>query len=247
MDLNVNFEALNNRFENEPPKNILKWAIQTFPKKIAMSSSFQMQSLPLLHMVSKTVPELKVVFLDTGYHFPETLLFRDKLVKEWQLNLEVVRSSRSKDELAQQRTNALYRRNPDLCCYVNKVEPMQQVMSELDAWISGIRRDQSPSRANTRILERTPQGIIRIHPMATWTKKDIWQYIDEYGLPEHPLFSQGYISIGCAPCTQPIFDGQDERAGRWNGSNKTECGLHTLLRTEQLIIENKQSVANDEK
>ncbi len=139
----------------------------------------------------------------------------------------------SRHDFVRQYGDSLYRKDPDLCCYINKVEPMQRAMEGLRAWISGIHRDQSPARANTRILELTSQGVVRVHPMAAWTRRDVWQYIHDHNLPEHPLLAQGYLSIGCAPCTRPIHEGEDERAGRWDGQEKTECGLHTLLREEQ--------------
>ena len=124
----------------------------------------------------------------------------------------------------------LYARDPNLCCYLNKVEPMQRAMEGLDAWISGIRRDQSPERASAPVVEVTPQGVHRVHPMASWTGRDVWKYIHDHDLPDHPLLRQGYLSIGCAPCTRPVALGEGEREGRWSGQGKGECGLHTILR-----------------
>jgi phosphoadenosine phosphosulfate reductase len=221
---------LNRSFEGAHPEEILAWAVETFGADIAASSSFQTQGVPLLHMISRVKPDLPILFLDTGYHFPETLAFRDQLVREWGLSLRVVRAVLSRDELVGQYGHDLYRRDPDLCCHVNKVEPMQRALAGLRAWISGIRRDQSPARANIQILEQTRQGVIRVHPMATWARQDIWRYIHQHNLPEHPLLAQGYLSVGCAPCTRPVHIGEDERAGRWVGQERTECGLHTLLR-----------------
>jgi phosphoadenosine phosphosulfate reductase len=177
-------------------------------------------------------PGLPVIFLDTGFHFPETLEFRDRLVREWGLNLRVYRAAGGRDEFLQRHGPDLYRRDPDLCCFVNKVEPMQRAMAGLDAWISGIRRDQSPERASVKVVERTAQGVVRVHPMARWTGRDVWRYIHEHDLPDHPLTAAGYLSVGCAPCTRPVTLGEGERAGRWRGFAKTECGLHTLLRQE---------------
>jgi len=226
---------LNRVFESRTPHDIVTWSVETFSPAIAMSSSFQTQSLPLLHIVSQVAPELPIIFLDTGYHFPETLAFRDRLVGEWGLNLRVVRAAMPREEFIRQHGDGLYRRDPDMCCYINKVEPMQRAMKGLRAWISGIRRDQSPTRANTQVLERTPEDVIRVHPMATWSRQDTFQYIHDHNLPEHPLLAQGYLSIGCAPCTRPVHDGEDERAGRWDGQAKTECGLHTVLRGESAL------------
>ena len=233
MLTNHDLARLNDAFEKAHPIEILRWAVETFWPDIAASSSFQTQGLPLLHMISRVKPDLPVIFLDTGYHFPETLAFRNQLVHKWNLNLQVVRAALPRDEFVRQHGEDLYRRDPDLCCYINKVEPMQRAIAGLQAWISGIRRDQSPTRANIPILERMPQGVVRIHPMAAWTRQDIWQYVHEHNLPEHPLLAQGYLSIGCAPCTRPVKTGEeDERVGRWAGREKTECGLHTLLRAK---------------
>jgi len=231
MNATPDLARLNAELESKPPHDIITWAVKTFWPDIAMSSSFQTQSLPLLHIVSQVAPQLPILFLDTGYHFPETLAFRDQLVLEWKFNLQTVRAVMPRDEFVRQHGDDLYRKDPDLCCYINKVEPMERAMKGLRAWISGIRRDQSATRTDIQVLERTPDGVLRIHPLATWTRKDVWQYVHDHHLPEHPLLSQGYLSIGCAPCTRHVQEGEDERAGRWAGQEKTECGLHTLLRT----------------
>jgi len=230
--LDRELEQLNQKFEMAHPEEILTWAVERFWPNIAASSSFQTQGMPLLHMISRAVPQLPVIFLDTGYHFPETLIFRDQLTGDWQLNLKVIRAAQpeGEGEFSGRHNRDLYRRDPDRCCYINKVEPMQRVLAGLEGWISGIRRDQSPARAGIKILERLDNGALRIHPMATWRRQDIFQYIHDRQLPEHPLLAQGYLTVGCAPCTRPVFDGTGERSGRWNGHDKTECGLHTVLR-----------------
>lgn len=209
--------------EHAPPEEILRWAVAEFAPDVAMSSSFQTQSLPLLHMVSRVAPALSVIFLDTGYHFPETLRFRDRLQKEWGLNVVTVRPA------PEEARAGLYARDPDRCCQIHKVEPMRRAMTGLRAWISGVRRDQTGARSGLQVVEHT-KDLVRVHPLAAWTSRDVWSYIDRYDLPAHPLFSQGYVSIGCAPCTRPVAMGMDERSGRWSGQGKTECGLHTTLR-----------------
>ncbi len=167
---------------------------------------------------------MPVFFLDTGFHFQETLAFRDRLVKELGLELKVLKPEIGHGN-SKRRHGELYRSDPDLCCYINKVEPMKLARRELKAWISGIRRDQSRQRSRTPIVSRLPDGAYKICPMATWTRQDVAAYRQLYRLPEHPLGAQGYLSIGCSPCTQPAT-GDDERSGRWAGSEKTECGLH---------------------
>lgn len=224
----LDLEALNARLEISPPQEILSWAWDTFGPKIAATSSFQTQSVPLLHIIAQSAPQLPVLFLDTGFHFPETLAFRDRLIREFGLNVKVLTAEMGYDEFRRQ-YGELYRRVPDMCCYINKVEPLQRAMRGLDAWISGIRRDQTMNRGTTPIVARQADGVYKICPLAMWTRRDIWQYLHDHNLPEHPLLAQGYLSIGCAPCTQPIGEEEGERAGRWPSHGKTECGLHTIL------------------
>jgi phosphoadenosine phosphosulfate reductase len=217
-------KRLNTELEEKSAADILRWALGMFGKKIALSSSFQTQSMPLLHIVSEHVPELPVLFLDTGFHFPETLAFRDQLIEQW--GLSVINLHYAEGHGAFQRKyGALYKRDPDMCCYLNKVEPMREALKEYDAWVSGIRRDQTENRANTPVVEQRSDGVYKICPMVRWTGRDIMKYINDHDLPVHPLLSQGYMSVGCAPCTRPSF--ADDRSGRWAGSGKTECGIHT--------------------
>jgi phosphoadenosine phosphosulfate reductase len=216
--------------EGASAEEIVAWAVDRHWPDVAMSCSFQSQSLPLLHIVSRVAPQLPVIFLDTGYHFPETLAFRDELVERWGLNLRVVRAEGGHDEFVRTHGPDLYRRDPNLCCWANKVEPMERAMAGLSAWISGIRRDQTGSRGDIAVVEQGAKGVTRVHPMAAWTGRDVWSYIHRHELPDHPLVARGYLSVGCAPCTRPTAAGGDERSGRWEGQGKTECGLHTLLR-----------------
>jgi len=179
-------------------------------------------------MVSQICPDLPIIFLDTGFHFPETLRFRDELQQRFGLNVVNVQSAVEKAQLLKKYGEALYSRDPDLCCYINKVGPLQRAINEmgLDALISGVRRDQTRHRGSLRVLEQQETGLLRIHPVINWTRDDLFDYIERNGLPAHPLYGQGYTSIGCAPCTRPIRPGEDERAGRWAGTSKKECGLH---------------------
>lgn len=220
----------NQALTGRSPHEIIEWAVKRFRRGIVMSSSFQMQSLPLLHIVAEIAPELPVIFLDTGYHFPETLAFRDQLVEAWGLNVRIMRAALPRTDFVRRHGAELHRRDPDLCCYINKVEPMERAVEGLEAWISGIRRDQSSARRTIQVIESTGRGTFRVHPMAAWTTRDIWTYVHDHDLPEHPLFAQGYMSIGCAPCTRPAQGEGNERAGRWDGTERTECGLHTVLR-----------------
>jgi len=217
---------LSDEFEHKAPQEILAWAIDTFWPQIALSSSFQTQSMALLHMATSIRRDLLVFFLDTGYHFWDTLIFRERIASEWRLNvLDLYRDSRW-DVFVRQNVRVLPLEDPDLCCYIHKVQPMQRALKDMEAWISGIRRDQTPTRAQAKILE-LQNGLLKINPLLNWTKADVDAYIEKYNLPSHPLTEKGYRSIGCAPCTVAIGVGDDERAGRWAGRGKTECGLHT--------------------
>ena len=222
-------EALSKSFEEKTPQDILHWAVATFCPDVAMSSSFQTQSVPLLHMISQIRPQMRVFFVDTGFHFWDTLMFREKLERLWQFNVVDLRPDGSWRIFLRQFGRDLYEHDPDLCCYIRKVQPMQQAMQGIKAWITGIRRDQTAHRAQAKILELQENGLLKINPMLNWTKQDIWKYIRENNLPEHPMLEKGYTSIGCTPCTRPVLPGEDERSGRWTGKNKTECGLHTEL------------------
>jgi phosphoadenosine phosphosulfate reductase len=220
---------LSDEFESKTPQEILTWAIDQFWPQIGMSSSFQTQSMPLLHMVTQIRRDVLIFFLDTGYHFWDTLIFRERIASEWKLNvLDLYRDSRW-DVYARQNTRSLPIDDPDLCCYLHKVQPMQKALKDLRAWISGIRRDQTPERAKARILELQADGLLKVNPLLNWTKVDVDAYIKQHDLPAHPLLEKGYRSIGCAPCTISIGLNDEERAGRWVGRGKTECGLHTEM------------------
>jgi phosphoadenosine phosphosulfate reductase len=225
--------AYNARFETASPDVILEWAWGNLGPNLAASSSFQTQSVPLLHLISETCPDMPIIFLDTGFHFPETLRFRDDLIDRFGLNVEVMHPEIEKDELFERHGESPYRTDPDLCCHINKVEPMQRALEGRSAWINGVRKDQTQQREQLEVLESTSRGILRVHPMLTWTSRDVWTYINEHDLPAHPLFEEGYMSIGCAPCTRPPSGDGGEREGRWSGSSKSECGLHTDMVEEE--------------
>ena len=222
-------ERLSKEFETKTPQEIIQWAVDTFWPEIAMSSSFQTQSMPLLHMVTHIKHDLPIFFLDTGYHFWETSTFREKIASEWKINvIDLYRDSRW-DVFAHQNIRSLPVDDPNLCCYLHKVQPMQKALKDVKAWISGIRRDQTSVRASAKILELQEDGLLKINPLLNWKKADVQNYMKEYNLPTHPLYEKGYKSVGCAPCTIAIGVNDDERAGRWAGREKMECGLHTNM------------------
>lgn len=210
----MNPRQLNDLFEYASPESILHWAVGTFGEGLVATSSFQTQSLPLLHLIARTAPQIPVLFLDTNYHFPETLAFRDRLTRLWNLNLRIVRAPWTNEEI--------YRTDPDRCCNLHKVEPLKLALGGATAWIAGIRRDQTATRTHTNILSQRPDGLYKVCPVAYWTHQDVEDYLEANGLPRHPLDYVGYSSIGCQPCTRPA----NNRSGRWAGNQKTECGLH---------------------
>lgn len=233
-------KRLSEEFETKTPQEIIEWAETRFSQNLAMSSSFQTQSMPLLHMASRIIPNLPIFFIDTGYHFWETLIFREQIAREWNLNIVDLYRDHRWDAYARQRTRTLPIEDPNLCCYMHKVQPMQTALQNYKAWISGIRRDQTSVRANAKILELQGDGLLKINPLLNWTKTDVKNYMEENNLPSHPLLEKGYRSVGCAPCTIAIGVNDDERAGRWAGRGKTECGLHTDMFTKKDISEVKQ-------
>jgi phosphoadenosine phosphosulfate reductase len=222
-------DVLNTEFETRPPEDILRWSWDTFGLSAVSSSAFQPQSVALLHMISQICPEMPIIFTDTGYHFPETLAYRDEIARKLNLKVQTVYADPQVQKRVQNLAEPLYLRDPDLCCRIHKVEPMAKALLGKKAWVTGVRREQTKHRSQISIVEVRSDGLFKISPMANWTQRDIWTYIDRYDLPIHPLFFQGYASIGCAPCTRPVTAGEDERAGRWAGTDKTECGIHTVV------------------
>lgn len=219
-------QFINSRSEYPSPEEILEWAWSSFAPRIVATSSFQTQSVPLLHMIGRVCPEMPVTFIDTGFHFPETLAFRDELVERFGLNLVVVRPDLSPKAFLDQYGEDIFYTDPDLCCYLNKVQPMQSALNGMVAWVAGVRRDQTRNRLSLAGLAPQISGVIKVHPLLEWTRAQVEAYRLEHGLPAHPLYGKGYLSVGCQPCTLPVGTCEDERAGRWAGTGKRECGLH---------------------
>jgi len=218
---------LSKEFETASPQEIIAWAVDMFSPNIVLSSSFQTQSVALLHIVKEICPKMIIFFLDTEMHFRDTLIFRESLQKKWNLNIIDLHPDKKWRKFLQYFGNDLPKTDPNLCCDIRKVQPMQKAMEGVDAWITGIRRDQTEKRAHAQILEYKRNGLLRIAPLLNWTSEQISNYIVANNLPRHPLPSSRYPSIGCEPCTRAIQLNERERAGRWTGKGKIECGLHT--------------------
>ena len=205
-------------------------AYQAEGRKYFTTSSFQSHSLVLLHMLSRIDKDIPVAFINTGYHFPETIKFRDEIMNSFGLtNMLDVHSDMPKILQKGENGRLLFASDPDYCCYVNKTEPLNNVLRSYDVWINGVRADQSKERKAMKEEQDAPFDSVRFHPMLGWTSKMIFEYRKQFELPSHPLEEQGYVSIGCEPCTRRIDPEMSEREVRWYGLNKTECGLHTDL------------------
>lgn len=232
----------NELFETTPPAEILRWVTDTFAPDAVLTMSFQHEGVVIAHMLREIAPETPILFIDTHYHFPETLAYRDELVERFELPIRNLTATMPRPEFLEKYGDELHQSDPDLCCKINKVEPLQLALRGVRCWINGRRRDQAGTRAGMKIAEKLKGDMVKVNPLANWTAKDTYEYMTRFEIPTHPLFEQGYASIGCAPCTRPILAGEDERAGRWAGTGKTECGLHTFLEADD---EEDESPASD--
>ncbi|MEE2787451.1 MAG: phosphoadenylyl-sulfate reductase [Myxococcota bacterium] len=223
---------MNVQFEQATSTEILTWAFETYGERIALSTAFGPSGVVLMHLASQVKPGARVFFIDTGFHFQETLDMLPRIQDRLPIELEVIRPELTVSEQDSVYGKELFVINPDKCCAMRKVEPTQAMVNGLDAWVTALRRDQGPSRAHLQPFElrHTRDGALaKINPLVKWTRADVWRHIFAHDLPYNPLHDQGYASIGCAPCTQPTTDPTDERSGRWSGQGKTECGLHTMI------------------
>lgn len=198
-------------------------------KKIFATSSFQTHSLPLLAIISQIRPRIPIVFLDTGYLFPETLNFRDTISEQLDLDLINVRPTVPKSEQRTSDGRLLFAADTNQCCHLNKILPLEPFLHEYDIWVTGVRADQTQTRSNFNWEQPGPHDTTRFHPMLDWTPRQIFEYRQQHSLPEHPLEKEGYLTVGCMPCTTPFLDSIAHRDARWHGQQKTECGLHTEL------------------
>lgn len=198
-------------------------------KKLFTTSSFQSHSLVMLHMISRIDPSVPVYFINTGYHFPETITFRDQITELFGLNMINLPSNIPRYMQTDGDGKLLFTSDPDYCCFLNKTQPMEAILMSHDVWINGVRADQSAVRKAMKVEQPAPFNTVRFHPMLDWNAKMIYQYQKEFNLPKHPLDEKGYLSIGCEPCTRKFDPEMQEREARWFGLNKVECGLHTDL------------------
>lgn len=223
----LEIKELAQQFETATVTELLAWAVQRFAPRLVMTSNFGAEGVVVLDHLARVAPQTPVVYLSTGFQFAATDRLKDHLRARYQLNIverEAELSVAAQNELYGAQ---LYARDPDLCCRIRKVEPLQRALSGYDAWIAALRRDQSPTRAAIKVVEwNARHNLVKLNPLATWTRRDVWDYIVKHELPYNPLYDEGYTSIGCQPCTQPVTGGAHERSGRWEGQQKLECGIH---------------------
>jgi phosphoadenosine phosphosulfate reductase len=220
-------QQLNDCFKNHPPEEILRWALGVFSPDIALATNFGPGSIVLMHLIMQIRPKTAVFYLDTDLMFPETYALRDKLASRLGCCFIQIHSGLSLETQAAQYGPALWSHEPNLCCYLRKVEPLSRFLATQHAWITGIRRDQTATRAKTKLVEwDNSYKLVKFNPLADWSIEQVWSYIQTHNLPFNSLHLQGYPSIGCGPCTRPVESGEDSRAGRWAGWDKTECGIH---------------------
>ena len=209
-----------------PAQDIVAWAVKTFGDRLCITSS--MTAAVIIHLAASVKPGLDVIFLDTGYHFPETIGTRDAVQAVYPVNLISVTPSRTVPEQDAELGPRLYGRNPDLCCYLRKVVPLERALDPYDAWITGVRREETAARSDTRVVEfDARRAMVKVNPIAAWTQEQVETYIADNEVLVNPLVDEGYPSIGCATCTMRVEPGADPRSGRWAGTGKTECGLHS--------------------
>lgn len=224
-DLQELAEQAGRDLENASALEILQWSVETFGNRFCVTSS--MEDAVVAHLASRVLPGVDVVFLDTGYHFPETIGTRDAVEAVMDVNVITLTPRQTVAEQDAQYGPALHDRNPDLCCALRKVKPLEEGLKGYLAWATGLRRDESPTRANTPVVGwDEKRQKVKISPIATWSQEDVAAYVTEHGVLTNPLLMDGYASVGCAPCTRRVLEGEDPRAGRWAGRAKTECGLH---------------------
>jgi phosphoadenosine phosphosulfate reductase len=222
-------KAVSASLAGKAPPEVLRWAVKTYHPRLTMATAFGAEGCCLIHMLAEIEPSVHIFNLETGYQFPQTLDLRERIKERYGIEVELVRPDMSVAEYEAEHGGPLYRIRPDQCCHDRKIVPLRRVAAQNDAWISAIRSDQTSHRAAAQVVQWDAKfNLVKVNPLLYWTKRDVWGFITQHKIPYNPLHDQGYPSIGCWPCTGPVKDGEDERAGRWSGTLKKECGLHVV-------------------
>jgi phosphoadenosine phosphosulfate reductase len=219
----------NRLLANTSPQEILRWAVEAFHPRLTMATAFGAEGCCLIHMLAEIEPTVHVFNLETGYQFPETLELRERIKDRYGIEVVLVRPESTVAEYEALHGGPLYTNRPDQCCHDRKIVPLRRAIAGYDAWISAIRRDQTVQRAVASAVQWDAKfNLVKINPLLNWSKRDVWDFVAQHDVPYNPLHDQGYPSIGCWPCTRAVGEGENERAGRWSGTEKKECGLHVL-------------------
>ena len=223
--------SANQALADATPQAVLRWAVETFHPRLTMATAFGAEGCCLIHMLAEIAPDLRIFNLDTGYQFPETLELRERIKQRYGIEVEFIRPELTVAEYEEEHGGPLYRIRPDQCCHDRKLLPLRRAVVGYDAWISAIRRDQTADRAAAGVVQWDAKfGLVKVNPLLTWTRKEVWNFIVDNDVPYNPLHDRGLPSIGCWPCTRAVAAGADERAGRWAGTDRKECGLHVIER-----------------
>jgi phosphoadenosine phosphosulfate reductase len=215
--------------QGQTPQDVLRWAVSQFHPRLTMATAFGAEGCCLIHMLAEIEPSVRVFNLDTGYQFPETLELRERIKARYGIAVEMIQPELTVAEYETEHGGPLYTHRPDQCCHDRKILPLRRAVVGYEAWISAIRRDQTDQRAVADTVHWDAKfNLVKINPLLGWTRKDVWAFVLKHDVPYNPLHDRGYPSIGCRPCTQPVQQGEDERAGRWAGTVKKECGLHVI-------------------
>jgi len=223
--------AASARLAAASPQDVLRWAADRFHPRLLMATAFGAEGCCIIHMLAEINPAVRVINIDTGYQFPESLELRERIKDRYGIEVEYVRPEMSVAEYEKEHGGPLYNLFPDQCCLDRKIRPLQEAMARLDplAWISAIRKDQTADRGQADVVQWDAKfDVVKVNPLLNWTKKDVWAFIVKHDVPYNPLHDRNYPSIGCWPCTRAVQPGEDDRAGRWAGKVKKECGLHVI-------------------
>ena len=221
--------AVNRLLERATPQRVLRWAVAEFHPRLTMATAFGAEGCCLIHMLAEIEPGVRTFNLETGYQFPETLELRERIRERYGIDVELVRPELTVAEYEAKHGGPLHGRRPDQCCHDRKIVPLRRALAGYHAWVSAIRRDQTAHRASADVVQWDARfGLVKVNPLLRWTRSDVWKFILAHDVPYNPLHDRGYPSIGCWPCTGSVAAGADERAGRWAGTARKECGLHVI-------------------
>lgn len=228
-ELLAELEMASSKLETAAPEQILRWASERFAPCLTMATAFGPEGMCIIHLLATIDARTRIFNLETGYQFRETLELRRRVQDRYGIEVELKQPALTVEQYEAQHGGPLYKSSPDQCCHDRKLQVLRTALVGMHAWVSAIRRDQSPDRGKAPIVGWDKKfGLVKVNPLANWTKGDVWRLITDEDIPYNPLHDRGYTSIGCWPCTRAVVFGEDERAGRWSGTEKTECGLHVL-------------------